>query len=135
MTVTAEPVDGTFTAEQTVSVSVAGSDIPSTVGFADVTGFNVTIAAGSVSGTGMFMLFPVNDSVVNVDETITVSGTVSPSTVTVTPATLTLTDDEVPTEAPQDAPGNVMVASGDGALDLSWWPVAGGHPVTRCSTG
>ena len=125
VTVTATPLGGTFADEQILTVSVAGSSIPNTVGFTAVTAFTVPITSGSTSGTGSFSLAPLNNSVVNVDETITVSGIVSPSGLQVTSATLKLTDDEVTTVAPQYKPGNVMVTRGDGELDLSWWPVAG----------
>ena len=123
--VTATPVGGLFRADQTVTVSVAGSGVAKAVGFTTVEDFGVTIAAGSSSGSGTFTLTPVPNSVVNVDETITVSGTVSPSTVSVTLAALTLTDDDVPTTVPRDPPGNAIVLAGDGSLNLSWQPVAG----------
>ena len=125
VTVTATPVGGLFRADQTVTVSVAGSGVAKAVGFTTVEDFGVTIAAGSSSGSGTFTLVPVPNSVVNVDETITVSGTVSPSTVSVTLAALTLTDDDVPTTVPRDPPGNAIVLAGDGSLNLSWQPVAG----------
>ncbi|MXY32966.1 MAG: fibronectin type III domain-containing protein [Boseongicola sp. SB0664_bin_43] len=125
VTVTATPVGGTFDADQTVTVSVADSDVTQAVGFTAVASFAVTISADSTSGSGTFSLSPVNNSVVNVDETITISGTVSPSTVLVNSASLTLADDDDPTGAPTDPPGNAMATSGDGSLDLSWLPVAG----------
>ena len=125
VTVTATPVGGLFRADQTVTVSVAGSGVAKAVGFTTVEDFGVTIAAGSSSGSGTFTLVPVANSVVNVDETITISGTVSPSTVPVTSAVLTLTDDDVPTTVPRGLPGNAIAVSGDGSLNLSWHPVAG----------
>ena len=125
VTVTATPVGGTFDADQTVTVSVAGSDVTQAVGFTAVANFAVTISADSTSGSGSFSIAPLANSVVNVDETITISGTVSPSTALVTSASLALKDDDEPTSAPASPPGNATAASADGSLNLSWQPVAG----------
>ena len=97
VTVTATPSGGTlFGTEQTVSVSVSGSGASNAVSFSSVSDFNVTIGAGSSSGDGTFTLVPVDNQAINVANSITVSGTASPSGVTVTSATIVLTDDDVP---------------------------------------
>ncbi|MCY4257259.1 MAG: hypothetical protein OXE04_03085, partial [bacterium] len=96
VTVTAT-VGGTtrFEAARTVVVSVAGSGTESAVDFTAVTDFNLQIAAGAASGTATFMLIPTNDSVDETDETITISGTSTALPApTITPATLSLTDDD-----------------------------------------
>ena len=54
--------------------------------------FKLTIAATESSGTGTFTLTPTQDSVSEDDETIDVTGTAGG--ITVTKATMTLTDDE-----------------------------------------
>ena len=59
--------------------------------YAAVTGFDVTIAAGASSGTATFTLTPTNDTLIEGNETITVSGT---SDLTVNGTSLTLTDDD-----------------------------------------
>ncbi|MYJ13747.1 MAG: hypothetical protein F4078_05515, partial [Acidimicrobiia bacterium] len=90
-------VDGSsrFAAEQTVTVTVAGSGGTATVGFTPVSSFTVTIPALAASGSQTFTLTPANDIIDETDETITVSGTVAPATgVTVTSATISLTDDD-----------------------------------------
>ena len=125
VTVTATPVGGTFNTDQTVAISVAGSGVRKSVDFAAVSDFFVTIVADSTSGSGTFSLAPVDNSVVNVDENITISGTVSPSPVLVTSTSLTVVDDDNPTRKPVDPPGSPMATSGDGNLNLSWLPVAG----------
>ena len=93
VTVTAGVQGGTTYAEaKTVSVTVAGSGNAAVVGFAPVSGFDIDIDAESASAQGTFDLSPVNDLVDEVNETITVSG--SSGTLIVSPATLTLADDD-----------------------------------------
>ena len=93
ITVTAT-VDGTtrFAESTTVTVSVAGSGTATAVDFAAVSDFDIAIAAGMASGTSTFTLTPTNDLLDETDETITVSGT--SGTLTVTSATISLTDDD-----------------------------------------
>ena len=93
ITVTAE-VDGdvSWQAEQTVSVSVAGSGGASVVGFAAVPDVDLTIPAGMGEGTASFDLTPTEDTTETSDETVTVSGT--HTSATVASATLTIEDDD-----------------------------------------
>ncbi len=60
--------------------------------YATVSDFTVTIGANATSGTGTFTLTPTQDLLVEGDETISVKGTATG--LTVTGASLTLTDDE-----------------------------------------
>ena len=93
-----------FAVERRVVVSVAGGGAANAVDFADVSDVEITISAGANSGTGMFTLTPTNDVEDEADETVTVSGALRPvgqtsgdardGTVTVTSATLSLTDDD-----------------------------------------
>ncbi len=56
---------------------------------------SITIAANQASGTGSLTITPTDDSVVEGDETITVSGTTTAAVgLTVADATITLTDDD-----------------------------------------
>ena len=98
VTVTASPTGGTrFALAQTVAVAVAGSGNAKTVGYAaSRTSFNLTIAAGAGSAGDTLMVTPVNDGANTDDETITVSGSALPSSAVVAPATIALTDDDVP---------------------------------------
>ena len=94
ITVTATVDDATirFDEAKTVRVSVAGSGNNGVVGFTAVDPFDVTITAGAVSGSATFSLAPVDDNVDGPNETVTVSGTLAG--VTVTSATVSLTDDD-----------------------------------------
>ena len=115
ITVTATVTGGTtFATARTVTVSVAGSNTASAVDFAAVDDFDVTVAAEATSKTGTFTLTPVDDSVDETDETITISGTLSG--VTVSSTTMTLTDDDAaPTgitlSASPDTVGEAAAAS------------------------
>ena len=85
---------GIYGSDVTVTVSVAGSGTPSAVDFGAVSGFDIVIPAGARSATGTFRLTPTADAVDESDETVTVSG-VAGNKARVTPATLTLTDDDI----------------------------------------
>ncbi len=99
VTVTASPTGGTlFGLAQTVRVSVTGSGTANAVGFSAVADFDVSIPAGLASGRTTFTLSPVDNTVDNADETITIKGAASPSGTPVAPATLALEDDDEATE-------------------------------------
>jgi hypothetical protein len=84
--------DTLFSETRTIAVTVTGSGKEEAVDFQEVSGFNITIAAGKRTGTGSFTLTPVTDQVDEADETLTISG--AAGTVMVNPATITLTDDD-----------------------------------------
>ena len=63
--------------------------------FAVVETFFLTISANQISGTATFTLSPVNDAIDEEDETVSVSGTAGG--LNVTPASITITDDDTPT--------------------------------------
>ena len=82
-----------------VEVSVAGSGRAGRVGFAPVSSFTVTIPAETRSGSGTFTLTPEEDLTSETDETVTVSGTTAVESIaSVTAATLTLEDNDHPSE-------------------------------------
>ncbi len=96
----------TFGEAKTVTVSVAGSGTPGSVGFAAVQDFTITIPLGSNSATGQFTLNPTEDNRDELDETVTISGTTpnlgrydsGDGSVTVSSTSLTITDaDAAPT--------------------------------------
>ncbi|MYA75443.1 MAG: hypothetical protein F4Y27_12295, partial [Acidimicrobiaceae bacterium] len=93
--VTARP-DGstTFGVAQTVTVSVGGSGNTAAVDFIPVTSFVITLPVGATSATNQFTLTAIDDSVDESNETVTVSGSASPSSVAVSSATISLTDDD-----------------------------------------
>ena len=95
VTVTAT-VNGTtrYVEAQTVAVSVADGTAASPADYAAVNNFNITIAAGAASHTGSFTVTPVDDDLDEANETINVTGTLS--SVTITGATVTFTDNDDP---------------------------------------
>ena len=104
VTVTATVTGGTrFGVARTVTVSVSGSGESRAVDFAEVADFPVTIPAGAESGTGTFVLSPVDDERDELDETVMVGGCLreagtggclSLQEFPVTSAQVTLTDDD-----------------------------------------
>ena len=89
VTVTGTPGE-VLTTDTDVTVSVTGGTADSGVDFTAVNDFTLTIPANSPSRTATFELTPRNDSLVEGDETLTVSGTATYHDVE--PASLTLTD-------------------------------------------
>ena len=83
---------GAHTADTVVNVTVAGLTATEVEDFAAVGGFPITIPATAASATGTFSLTPVNDGIAEGDETLQVRGI---SALPVTPATLTLADDDI----------------------------------------
>ena len=78
-----------LTEDTNVTVSIADDTAVSGSDFGAVSDFNVTIPAGSLSGSGTFSLSVVDDTVFEGPETLSVSGnssglTVSPSSITIT---------------------------------------------------
>ncbi len=122
VTVTAT-VNGTtrYVAAKTVAVNVADGTAESTADYAAVNNFNITIAAGAASHTGNFTVTPVDDDLDEPNETINVTGTLS--SVTITPATVTFTDNDDPVsfsiaDAEADEGGKVtFMVSREGAGD------------------
>ena len=95
ITVTATVNGETRYAEaRTVAVSVADNTAASPADYAAVSGFNITIAAGAASQTGSFTVTPVDDDLDEANETIDVTGTLTD--ITITGATVTLTDNDDP---------------------------------------
>ena len=94
VTVTAATDGDTFPEDLTVTVSVGDSDDDATEGtdYTTVDDVTITITAGQIRGSGTFTLTPTDDKIVEGDETIKVSGTATD--LTVTPTSVTLTDDD-----------------------------------------
>ena len=100
VTVTAEfSTVVTYATDTTVTVRVGAGGDSATSGtdYAAVADFTVTIPAGRTSGSAPFALTPTDDTLVEGDETIAVSGTNGARTVN--GASLTLTDDDSVTAA------------------------------------
>ncbi|WP_420633512.1 Calx-beta domain-containing protein [Candidatus Palauibacter sp.] len=95
----------------TVTVRVGASGDGATAGtdYATSGGFTFEIAAQATSGSGTFTITPTDDDVDEGNESVTVSGSVSG--LTVSPATLTIVDDD--TRGLLASPGTVEVPEGD----------------------
>ncbi|MYH34051.1 MAG: hypothetical protein F4133_09610, partial [Gammaproteobacteria bacterium] len=102
--------------EVTVSVGAEGDTAVSVTDYAAVDDFTITIPAGDASAHADFALSPVNDTLDEDRETLTVGG--SAGTLTVTGAAIAITDDDAQPTLSVDAPS---VDEGD----------AGATPVLR----
>ncbi len=96
VTVTAT-LDGSVTLSDATTVTVSVGDVNdsaiSNTDYTSVSDITVTIAMGQESGTGTFSFSPVDDSIAEGDEKISVTGSATGLT-TVTPTELTITDDD-----------------------------------------
>ena len=118
VTVTATAASALSTA-RTVTVSVGDSGTATSgTDYAAVSDFTITIAANATSGTGSFTLTPTDDTALEGDETIHVTGT-SSEAATISRTTLTLTDDDLPTIALATVPANVKIAEGAGLSSVT----------------
>ena len=119
VTVTAAFSTGrTFTEDRTVTVSVGGGTATSDTDYAAVSDFDITITTGATSGTGTFTLTPIQDTTVEGNETIDVTGLAGD--LTVNGAALTLTDDDgapavnlsvSPSSVGEGAPGTTVTVT------------------------
>ena len=112
VTVTAEFSNAvTYATDTTVTVGVGagGDSAVSGTDYGAVSGFTVTIPAGRTSGSAPFTLTPTDDTLVEGNETITVSGT--NAALTVNGTSLTLTDDEEPVSVPESLSAVVLSAN------------------------
>ena len=118
VTVTATASETLATA-RTVTVSVGDSGTATSgTDYAAVSDFTITIAANETSGTGTFTLTPTDDTALEGDETIGVTGT-SAEAAAISHTTLTLTDDDLPTIALATVPAYVAVAEGGGRKSVT----------------
>ena len=119
ITVTAT-VNGTtrYVDAKTVTVSVGGGTAISGTDYADVSNFDITIAAGTASHTGTFDLIPTNDDLDEANETIDVTGT--SGSLDVTKATVTINDnDETPTVTLALTPTTINESGNDNASTVT----------------
>ena len=94
--VTATLEGGTLEENATVVVTLGGTATKGSSGdYTATTLGNITITGGESSGTASFTVTPVTDEIVEGDETIELSG--ASAGLDVTPATITITDDDTAT--------------------------------------
>ena len=96
VTVTAALDADPFQQATDVWVAVRGDSAVAKTDFRWVSSFKVTIDEGETSGSGTFTLAPIDDNLVETDETVTVRGTVV-SGLPVESATVTIEDNDAPT--------------------------------------
>ena len=92
VTVTAALNNSQLPADTSVSVSVTGGTATSGTDYAAVSGFTVTIPAGSASGTATLSFDPTEDSLYEGNETVILRGTATD--LTAGTATLTISDND-----------------------------------------
>ena len=88
------------TEDTEVTVTVTGGTATEGDDFATVADFMVTIAAGETSGSGSFVLTPVDDAVDEADETVLVAGTAAGLAAPAVPVTITDDDERGVTATP-----------------------------------
>ena len=100
-------------------VALAVSDDTAVAADYGATTATLTIAATRTSGMATLTLTPVNDHVDEPDETVSVGGTVTGGVLTVTPTTVTITDDDSPSTMVTLSVTPDTVAEEDGATELT----------------
>ena len=103
------------TEETTVTVSVAGSGDPNAVDFAAVPVFTIVIAAETTSGIATFTLTPEDDNVGESNQTLTVDGSAD---LPVTAASVTITDNDVPSDGISLSASPDLVSEDAGAVSV-----------------
>ena len=101
-----------------VTVSVASGTATAGTDFTAVASFPLTIAANETSGTAMFEFTPTNDTEAEDDETVKVSGTTD-GDLTVSVASLEITDDDAPQYALAVNPASIAEPDGTATVTVS----------------
>ena len=117
----------TFDEDKTVAVTVGedGDTAVSDTDYAGVSGFSVTITAGESSGKGTFSLAPIQDTLDEDDEKLTVHATAAG--LTVSDAEVTITDDDA---LPELTVADASVAEGGKAVFTVTLSAVSGRDVT-----
>ena len=101
-TITATMNGSTLPTDTLVTIGTLSGTATSGTDYTATTLGNITINGSLSTGTGSFTVTPTDDSIVEGDETIVVPGTTTVTGLTVTSATITLTDDNKTTSTPTD---------------------------------
>ena len=101
-----------------VTVSVASGTATAGTDFTAVASFPLMIAANETSGTATFELTPTNDTLVEDDETVKVSGTTD-GDLTMGVASLEITDDDAPQYALAVNPESIAEPDGTATVTVS----------------
>ena len=119
VTVTGTLSGGAFTTSTDVTVTVTGSTATAGADFTAVDSFTLTIEANETSGTATFPFTPTSDTTVEETETVTVGGTTTATGLTVTAATLDITNDDVPQYALSVSVTAIAEADGTSTVTVS----------------
>ena len=102
VTVTATMNGSTLPTQTVVTIGTLSGSATKGTDYTATSLATITIPANSTSGTGTLTVTPTDDSVVEGDETISIPGTTTVSGLSVTSATITLTDDDKSTTTTPD---------------------------------
>ena len=102
VTVTATLNGSTLPSSTTVTIGTFSGSATKGTDYSATTLSSITIPANTASHTGTLTITPTDDQVVEGDETIIIPGTTTVSGLTVSSATVTLTDDNKATTPPGD---------------------------------
>ena len=117
ITVTAKLNSGSRSSATVVTVTVGTGTATSGTDFTAVADLSLTIAADATGGTGTFRLSPTQDTVDEPDETVAVGGSTTVSALSVTGATVTITDDDgTPTVTLELSPASISEDGGESAV-------------------
>ena len=118
VTVTGTLDGGAFTTSTDVTVTVAGGTATAGTDFTAVDSFTLTIEANETSDAFTLPFTPTSDTTVEETETVTVSGT-NGDGLTVTGATLNITNDDVPVYALSVSVTAIAEADGTSTVTVS----------------
>ena len=117
VTVTATVTSGgVYSTAQDIPITVQGSGSEGAVGFTAVPAFTLSLAPGDTEATGTFRLIPEDDTVDEVDETITISSTHPAAG---TPVRILLTDNDATPGGIALSVSPAMLAEGDGPTTVT----------------
>ena len=102
VTITATLSGSTLPTDTVVTIGTLAGGATKDTDYTATTLASITILANSSTGSGTITITPTDDEVVEGDETITIPGTTTVTGLSVSPATITLTDDDKSTTTPGD---------------------------------
>ena len=112
VTVTATLNGGTLPSDTVVMIGTLSGGATKDTDYTATALSSITIPANASSGSGSLTITPTDDAVVEGDETIVIPGTTTVSGLSVSSATVTLTDDDKTTTPPGDKDSAVLSISG-----------------------
>ena len=119
VTVTGELDGGALSTATDVTVTVAGGTATAGIDFAAVDAFTLTIAANETSGEATFRFTPIDDTTEEETETVEVSGATTVGGLTVSAATLNITNDDEPRYALSVSVTAIAEADGKSTVTVS----------------